>query len=212
MEELIKDEQTTDIAPVEESTGLSTIWTDDAKWKVAMSRVKALAASDLVPDNYKNKPANCLIALDLSNRMKVSPLMVMQNLYVVKGKPAWSGSYCISAVNNSGFYSPLEFIRILDDKGEVKGYYAQATDLRTGRVCEGSPVTWDMVKGEGWYDKLGSKWKTMPDQMFRYRAASFFVRAFCPEILNGIQEVGEVQDVNGYDVKTEPTVISIVEE
>lgn len=210
MEEMMNE--TTELAPVEESTGLSTIWTDDAKWKVAMSRVKALAASDLVPDNYKNKPANCLIALDLSNRMKVSPLMVMQNLYVVKGKPAWSGSYCISAVNNSGFYSPLEFIRILDDKGEVKGYYAQATDLRTGRVCEGSPVTWDMVKGEGWYDKPGSKWKTMPDQMFRYRAASFFVRAFCPEILNGIQEVGEVQDVNGYDVKNEPTVISIVEE
>ena len=115
-----------------------------------------LATSDLVPEQtYKNKPANCLIALDLANRMSFPPLLVMKHLYIVKGKPAWSGKFCISIINSCGLFSPLEFITT------EKGCYAQATRLSTGKLCVGPEVTWDMVKAEGWLDKSGSKWKTI---------------------------------------------------
>ena len=202
-------EENTELAVAEQPSAIANIWANDAAWKMAVQRVKVLAQSDLVPDNYKNKPANCMIAMDIANRKGMSPLMVMQNLYVVKGKPSWSGQYCINAVNSCGQFSRLEFVKILDDKGGIKGYMARATDLRTGKLCEGAPVTWDMVKGEGWLDKPGSKWKTMPDQMFQYRAAAFFVRTHCPEVLDGLYTKDEMNDVYGYDEKKEPVVINV---
>jgi hypothetical protein len=54
-----------------------------------------------------------------------------------------------------------------------------------------------MAKAEGWIDKNGSKWKTMPEQMLMYRAATFFCRVFCPEVLAGVQTSDEITDI-GY--------------
>ena len=216
MEEIKTTEATTPAeealatAPVTPAAGLS-VWNDSNMFAAAAKAAKVLAQSDLVPEGtYKGKPANCLIALDMANRMGMSPLNVMQNLYIVKGKPGWSGQFCIAATNASGKFTPLEFVQLLNDDGTTKGYYAQATNIVTGKICTGAPVTWDMVKSEGWFDKPGSKWKTMPDQMFRYRAAAFFVRTFCPEVLNGLQTVEELKDVRGYDEpSTKTTVISV---
>lgn len=187
-----------------------TIWNNAEMYAMAVKQAKILASSDLVPEGtYRGKPANCLIALDMAHRTGLSPLNVMQNLFIVKGKPGWSGQYCIGAVNSCGRFSPLEFVQMIDDKGETRGYFAQATNLETGKVCVGSPVTWDMVRAEGWYDKNGSKWKTMPDLMFRYRSAAFFARTYCPEVLNGLQTVEELKDVRGYDEPGKRTVITL---
>ena len=187
-----------------------TIWNNMEMYAMAVKQAKILASSDLVPEGtYRGKPANCLIALDMAHRTGLSPLNVMQNLFIVKGKPGWSGQYCIGAVNSCGRFSPLEFVQMIDDKGETRGYFAQATNLETGKVCVGSPVTWDMVRAEGWYDKNGSKWKTMPDLMFRYRCAAFFARTYCPEVLNGLQTVEELKDVRGYDEPGKRTVITL---
>lgn len=190
------------------------IWNNTVMYATAVKQAKILASSDLVPEGtYRGHPANCLIALDMAYRTGLSPLTVMQNLYVVKGKPGWSGQYCISAINSCGKFSPLRFIRIVDPNDEMKtrGYYAQATRISTGEICEGAPVTWDMVKGEGWLDKNGSKWKTMPEQMFMYRCAAFFARTYCPECLNGLQTVEELKDVNGYDEPTRKRTVVTIE-
>jgi len=189
------------------STYAPTIWNNDKLMAKAYKAAKYLASSDLVPtQTYKNKPENCLIAMDLANRMNVAPLLVMQNLYIVQGKPGWSGQFCVAAVNGCGRFSPLEFVTNQD--GSV---FARATDLRTGRTCTGTPITWDMVKGEGWLNKPGSKWKTMPEQMFRYRAAAFFARTFCPDVLMGLQTVEEIRDVSGYsdELQKQTTVIKL---
>ena len=187
------------------------IWNNPVLYQTAVKMAKILASSELVPEgSYRGKPANCLIALDMANRMNMSPMNIMQNLYVVKGRPSWSGQYCISAINGCGRFTPLEFVQLVNEDGSTKGYFAQATVIATGKICTGSPVTWDMVKAEGWYDKPGSKWKTMPDQMFRYRAAAFFARTFCPDVLMGLQTVEEVKDVRGYDEpQAKTTVITL---
>lgn len=181
-----------------------TLWNNDALFKQAARAAKYLAASDLVPEQtYKGRPENCLIAMDLANRMNLAPLLVMQNLYIVKGKPGWSGQFCIATINGCGRFSPLEFV--FADDGSC---HAQATDLRTGKMLCGTSITWDMVNGEGWLNKQGSKWKTMPQQMFMYRAAAFFARAFCPDILMGIPTIEEVRDTVGYE-EAEKTVTVI---
>lgn len=176
-------------------------------WDDAVKKAKILASSDLVPTGtYRNKPANCLIALDMAQRTGLSPLYVMQNLYVIQGRPSWSGQFCITAINGCGRFSPLKFVRLVGEDNKLLGYYAQATRLSDGEICEGPAVTWDTAKGEGWVDKSGSKWKTMPDLMFHYRCAAFFARTFCPDVLNGLQTVDEVRDVYGYGDERTVTV------
>ena len=57
---------------------------------MAMQMAKALASSTIVPATFQKNDANCLIAIEQAQRLRVSPLMVMQNLYVIQGRPSWS--------------------------------------------------------------------------------------------------------------------------
>lgn len=184
-------------------------WTDMTAIKTAYKIAGMLSKSSLVPQAYKNNPVDCMIAMEMTQRTNFPLLMVMQNLYIIQGKPSWSGQFCTAVVNASGRFSPLAFVQLLNEDGSLKGYYAKATRLSDGSVCEGSPVTWDTVSGEGWDKKPGSKWKTMPDLMFHYRAAAFFVREHCPDLLCGLQTAEEVQDVKGYEQPKESVTISL---
>jgi hypothetical protein len=187
-----------------QSNETQTMWNNDTLMKRSFAAAKYLASSDLVPEQtYKDKPANCLIALDIANRLNMPPMLIMQNLYIVKGKPAWSGSFCAAAINGCGKFSPLEYI-FTDEGGG--GCFARATRLINGSVCQSDTITMQMAADEGWLGKSGSKWKTMPKQMMMYRAASFFARAHCPEVLLGIQTVEETQDVRGYEDDEKETV------
>lgn len=62
-------------------------------------------------------------------------------------------------------------------------------------VYDGPPVTLTMAVEEGWYTKNGSKWRTMPDLMGRYRSAAFFVRLHAPELTMGMPTVDELVDI-----------------
>lgn len=154
---------------------------------------KMLCSSELIPKKYQGNIQNTLIALELANRIGISPIMVMQNLDVIQGKPSWSSSFIIASINNSGKFSPLRFE--LTGEGMTMSCYAYAKDLDTGMVVKGATITMAMAKSEGWYDKPGSKWKTMPEQMVMYRAGAFFGRVYVPEIMMGMHTVDEVIDI-----------------
>jgi hypothetical protein len=188
-----------------------TMWNDKTALEQAWKTAQFLAKSDLVPEqNYKGKPENCLIALDLANRAGLSPLMVMQNLYIVKNKPVWSGQMCIALINGCGRFTPLQF-RWLGTKGQNDwGCVAYATRIADNAMCESSTITWQMALNEGWVNKDGSKWKTMPEQMFMYRAGAFFARTYCPDVMFGIYTREEIEDTHGYETdKKKTTVITI---
>ena len=156
-----------------------------------------LCKADLVPASYKNNIPNTMIALETANRMKISPIMVMQNLDVIKGKPSWSSTFIISAINTSGRFSPLRFrFEGKDKTADDYGCRAVALDLLSGEEIVGPLIDWRMVKAEGWLSKAGSKWKTMPELMFQYRAASFFGRLYAPDILKGMKSVEENLDIS----------------
>lgn len=158
---------------------------------------KALSSADLVPAAYKNNIPNTMIALEMANRMSVSPFMVMQNLDIIKGKPSWSSSFIISALNSCGRFKPLRFeFEDVDKKSDDYGCRATAIDIETGEKLVGPIVDWRMVKAEGWLGKSGSKWKTMPELMFHYRSASFFGRLYAPDILKGMHSMDEIVDIS----------------
>lgn len=160
---------------------------------MAMQMAKALASSTIVPQTFQRNDANCLIAIEQAQRLRVSPLMVMQNLYVIQGRPSWSSKFLIAAINNSGkFDMELQFDETKDKSG--KPFSCTAWTMKNGRRVEGMTVDMDMAKDEGWLSKNGSKWKTMPQLMLRYRAASFFSSLNCPELTMGLYTREEMQD------------------
>ncbi|WP_180023386.1 hypothetical protein [Acinetobacter sp. YH1901134] len=195
---------------------------------------------------YRDEPnpnglSNCIVALNMANRMGADPLMIMQNLYLIEGRPSWSSQFIMASINSSGRFSSLRFE--VENLGEVEVEY-QETVWNNGRksqatkslkvenqtcvawaleagtrmpeftleelkehggvykcckaygipLIESSKISIEMAVKEGWYTKNGSKWKTMPEQMLRYRAASFFGRVYAPELLMGLRSVEEEQE------------------
>jgi len=154
---------------------------------------KMLATSSLIPKEFQNNIQNVMIALEMANRIGASPLMVMQNLYIVHGKPSWSSTFIISAINSCKRFDPLRFD--CTGSGDTLSCFAWTTEKGKTERIEGPAVTMKMAKAEGWVDKNGSKWKTMPELMIRYRAAAFFGRLYAPEIMMGMQTREEIVDV-----------------
>jgi hypothetical protein len=195
---------------------------------------------------YRDEPnpnglSNCIVALNMANRMGADPLMIMQNLYLIEGRPSWSSQFIMASINSCGRFSSLRFE--VESLGEIEVEYQETTwqnrqkqtttktmkvenqtciawALEAGtrmpeftleelkeyggvyKCCkaygipliESSKISIEMAVKEGWYTKNGSKWKTMPEQMLRYRAASFFGRVYAPELLMGLRSVEEERD------------------
>jgi hypothetical protein len=188
---------------MENKTELTETAAPLSSFEMAQRQAKALSASDLVPQQYKGNVANTLVALEIANRIGASPLMVMQNLNIIHGRPSWGSSFIIAAINGSGKFTALRFVGDL-----AKGIKAVCQEKATGELLEGPTVTMDMAKAEGWLDKAGSKWKTMPELMMRYRAAAFFGRLYAPEITMGMHSTEEVVDIQ----HEEPKAVAAINE
>lgn len=204
---------------------------------------KALCASTLVPVQYRAfaevkergkvtgytpNPAglpNCIVALNMATRMNADPLLVMQNLHIIEGRPSWSSPFIIAAINHCGRFSPLRFE--LSEPGELVEVSYQATEWidnrkteqtrkvkvrhqtcrawviekETGERLDGPTVSIQMAIDEAWLTKKGSKWQTMPEVMLRYRAASLFGRLYAPELLMGLQSQEEAEDIAAHQAR-----------
>lgn len=189
--DLVYQENTSEVITTKSSSSIFNPANGTSHFELAQRMAKALAATDLVPATYKGNVANCMIALELANRIGVSPLMVMQNLYPINGRPTWSSQFVIAAINTCGRFSTLKFTF----NAEKTSCYAYATEKLTGEVLRGTTISLDMAESEGWVQKKGSKWATMPELMLTYRAAAFFGRVYCPEILNGMHTDNEIEDI-----------------
>lgn len=175
----------------------------------AMQRIARMyAMSNFIPESYKytknGQPldanvvvANCTIALEMATRMKAHPLMIMQNMYIVYGQPAFSSKFLIACINATRRFSPLRY----EFKGEegtdsyacrVVAY--EVNDTKHKDALEGDWVSMQMAKSEGWTTRKGNKWSSMPNQMLRYRAAAFWQRTYCPEVSMGLLTEEEVMD------------------
>ena len=179
-----------------------------AKFEAAKQVAKMFAASTMVPQHFRGADhmGDVMIALDLAERLRVNPFMLMQTIGMVHGRPAFEAKLLIAIVNSQGTYkNGLEYEFVGEDgpkeKMECRAY---ATEKATGITKYGPWITWEMVEAEGWNtdkpNKNGggvtkSKWNTMPTIMFAYRAASYFVNRHCPELKLGLLTIDEAQEV-----------------
>ena len=212
-----------------------SIYSSVHSFEAAQRMAQQLCTSTMVPKDYQNNVSNTLVALEMAYRTGVSPLMVMQNLHVIQGKPSWSSSFIIASLNSCGRFTPLQF-RTTPLGGKVVKYQetawvngqkqrkenqitiqdfscvAFAHDVN-GKLIEGPAVSVEMAVKEGWYTKPDSKWQTMTELMLNYRSAAFFGRLYAPDVLQGMHSADEVKDFGG-DINegSKPNPVQILNE
>ena len=188
------------IATTEQPTRDASIFQVGGDLGKALQVAKVMASSSMVPQQYQGEKgvANVIVAMELSHRIGVSPWMVMQNLHIIQGRPAWASPFLIAMVDQSGRFEPLKFL--IDGDGDGRGCVAWTKLRLTGERLDGPRVDIAMAKAEGWYGRNGSKWKTMPEVMLRYRAAAFFARLYAYDLICGLQTAEEVVDIDPIEV------------
>lgn len=154
--------------------------------------------SGLVPASFKDNVAACFIGLQLACNLGVNPFMLFQGLYAISGKIGIETKVAVAIANQKGvFEGPIthEF----KGEGKTRSCTARAT-LSQNHKEVSMTVDWETVEKEGWDKKPGSKWKTMPDQMFRYRSSMWLIRTYAPETLMGLNAIDEIQDSQVIDI------------
>lgn len=164
-----------------------------SNFEVQLKRAEIMANAPFLPDAFRGNPGAVLIAVELADRLALPVMAVCQSIYVVHGKPAFSGSFYISCINASGRFSPVDYEEQRDGE-KLTGCRVTVTRRGTGKQVYGPWVTLEMAEKEGWI-KNNPKWRSMPELMLRYRAASFFARTFCPDVVLGFAVEGEAEDI-----------------
>lgn len=172
-----------------------SVFTNIADFESSQRMATALSRSAMVPATYQGKVEDVLVALDIAQRMDLSPLIVMQHLYIVHGRPAWDSQYCLAAIHGHPRYAQVDIEWQGARGSDDWGCKVTAHDTQTGKRVEGTLVTMKMAKQEGW--TKNTKWASMPEQMLQYRAATFFARVRCSDALLGLQSRDEIEDVQG---------------
>lgn len=192
------------------------IFSDFQAFENAQRIGKLLCQSKIIPGSYQNNLPDVIVALEIAARNKLSPIVVMQNLNVIKGRPTWSSKYIIAALTTSRVDN-LHYEMSSNGTVSVGGFNSKETienlccraianDKKTGEERVGPWISMKMAIAEGWYNKDGSKWKTMPEMMIRYRAATFFASIYYPELSIGIEEEDAVVAAPSAPVKAEAVV------
>jgi hypothetical protein len=183
----------------------ASLFFDVLKFEHGQRVAKMLATSTMIPDAFRNNVGNIMIALNYADRLGVDVFMLMQSMFVLSGKPGIESKMVISMVNQSGtFKGPLQWEWSGTEGQDDWTCTAYATHKKTDERLELS-IDWKTVKAEGWLNKNGSKWRTMPKQMFRYRTASWFANSYCPEVKMGIMTTEEIRDLDATELKLDKT-------
>ena len=182
------------LAVVEQTKELATngVWENKDQFNQLLRAAQMLSQTSIIPATYQGKPQDCFVAIEMATRMGVSPLVVMQNMYVVKGKPAWAGQACTMFINSCGKFTQVKHVYTGEKGTDSRGCYVTAIRISDGVQVNGVEVTIAMAKAEGWTSN--TKWRNMPELMLAYRASAFFARVHCPEALMGVQLVDEIYD------------------
>ena len=184
------------VAIVEQATQLTTnsVWENKDSFNQLLRAAQMLSQTSIIPQSYQGKPQDCFVAIEMANRMGVSPMVVMQNMYVVKGKPSWAGQACTMLINSCGKFKDVKHIYTGEKGKPNRGCYVTATRISDGSQVDGVEVTMQMAQSEGWTSN--SKWRNMPELLLAYRASAFFARVYCPEAMMGVQTAEEVYDAD----------------
>ena len=199
-------------------TGTAVATHDEgAHFGILQRKAAAFANSTLVPEHMRESIGNCTVALLLAEEMRENPLVVMQNMHLIKGRPGWMTQYMISRANRSGkFQGPIRWNVINQGTEDLAVFaYADLRDVHGDPRVESPAISLKDAIAAGWTtyrDKLTKKiethdrWNTpaMQEQMLRWRSAAWLIRLYVPEVMFGLPTVDELQDISRDEVDITP--------
>lgn len=163
-------------------------------------RAQAFSRSRMVPAHFQGKAEDCMVAVMMARQLGVDPLLALQNVQVINGRPGFSASFAIGMANTRGpFNGPITWR--IEGHGDNLSVTAMATVKATGEQVS-TTVSMATAKAEGWVKN--PKYRTIPEQMLRYRAATWLIRLHCPEVLLGLSTADELVDIQPATVRVEP--------
>ena len=60
------------------------VWSNREQFNQLLRAANMLSQTNIIAQRYQGKPQDCFVAIEMATRMGVSPMVVMQNMYVVK--------------------------------------------------------------------------------------------------------------------------------
>ncbi|TSD68103.1 recombinase RecT [Aeromicrobium piscarium] len=143
-----------------------------------MDYARAVSSGDLLPQAYRGKPANVLLAIGLGQSMGLSPAESLYRIDVIQGKPTASAELIAANVRKAGHK-----LRVRVDDQAVS---ATATIIRADDEGYEHTVTRD----QAWAKQMGllnkDNYKKQPTTMLQWRAITAVARQACPEALYGV--------------------------
>lgn len=145
-----------------------------------------ISRSDLAPKDYRGKPGNIVVAIQMGADVGLSPMQALQNIAVIGGRATLWGDALLALVQASPEFEDI----IETDDGET----ASCTVKRRGR----SPVTrtFSMTDARvAHLDKKAGPWQEYPKRMRQMRARGFACRDTFADVLRGLGSAEEMSDV-----------------
>lgn len=182
--------------PVVHDSGRYLNLLDSSRYEHIQRIAAVYCRSNMIPAHFRGKIEDVFVVCQMAFRMQVDPLMMLQNTYVVSGKPGIAGQMAIALVNASGAFRGRIKFRY-EGQGMTRSCVAWAIDKQTGETLE-CRVDMQIAVAEGW--TKNNKWKSMPDQMLAYRSGAWFARLYCPDALFGMSTIDELEDMGMINV------------
>lgn len=165
----------------------------------AIRFAELIAKTDLVPQQFKGKPGNILVAIQMGLDLGLAPMQALQNIYIVNGRPTVWGDAMLALVKG---HRDCEDIQEDDVETIRENKKAICKVKRRGQAWVTRNFSQeDALKATLW-GKAGP-WKQYPERMLQMRARSWALRDSFPDALKGIQMKEEAQDIP-VDVTIEP--------
>lgn len=156
---------------------------------------KAFSMSGMVPPHFQGKPEACLVAMLYAEQLGEHPMLLFQEMSVINGRPNTSSRFAISRANKSGLLQgPITWKS--KGQGDALEVTASASLRETGEVITAT-VTMKEAAADGW--TRNPKYKSIPEQMLRWRAATRLINLYIPEVLFGLGVKEEVEQVTVRD-------------
>lgn len=189
------EQETKDVATIEhEGHGKDLFSLMPRNFDGAQRFCDVLAKSELVPQAYREKPANIFVAVQMGAELGLSPMQALQNIAVINGRPTLWGDAVLGLVQASG---KLEYIREWAE-GDVA--YCEVKRRGYGHPYKTS-FTQEDAKRMGLAGKQGP-WSQIPQRMRQLRARAFALRDQFADVLRGVAVTEEIIDIEQTPAET----------
>lgn len=155
----------------------------------AMKMSDLLASSTMVPNDFRGKPANVLVAITWGKEIGLGAMQALQGIAVINGRPSLWGDAALALVRGHPACASVRE----GTEGEGDARHGWCEVMRRGEQPQRRTFSVADAKRAGLWGKSGP-WQQYPDRMLQLRARGFAIRDVFPDALRGVILAEEAQD------------------